>query len=1251
MAEDTLRAKEPFMRALLVWLAALVCLGPGLFDGTVAADQRAKPAAPLPPYQRLLRGEDTRKAAALERRLDAAWAAGRFQDALQAAEGELALRQNAQGTDHWQTATSRWEVEAWRRVLRQDAATQKKMAAALSLVRRANELEARGHRREAQPLREDLLALLRHALGEEHPATAAAYDNLAGNLYAQGQYAAVEPLVRKALAIQRRALGEDHPDTAGSYVHLASDLSSQRKYAAAEPHYRKALAIRRKVLGEGDADTGTSYENLAENLLLQGKYADAEPLCRRTLSIARKVLGEGHPETVLRYNSLAASLLYQGKDADAEPLCRHALAVARKALGEEHPNTLLSYHNMTALLNVRGEYAAAQPLAERTLAIRRRILGEDNAETGLSYRTLAANLNDQGRYEVAEPLYRQALATLRKALGDDDPATARAYNSVAINLIAQHRYADAEPLVHRAMAIQRRVLGDAHPDTTVTYDTLAHILLAQGKYAEAEHACQQALAISRKALGEGHDLTAISHNNLANTLSAQGRYAAAIPLFRHVLAVRRRVHGDEHADTALSYFNLAADLHAQGEYAEAEQSWVRGAQVFARARLRLAGSGLERSAFSSRESPMPALAAVNARLGKPEGGWRRYEESLARGTWDDLSARLRRSPAERDRQTALVQDLRRLDQLIERAFASKETPELQSRRAELLTRRRHKGDELAALSEQLAKKYGPVAGQVYDRAGIQRALPADAALLGWVDIAGRPKAADPNGEHWAVLLRSRGLPVWQRLRGSGKDGSWTEADTRLPADLRRALLDPSRDADALAERLRVQRLQPLAKQLAAGGGLPAVRRLIVLPSPSLAGVPLEVCTPGHTVSYAPSGTIFAYLRGLPPAAGHGLLALADPVFDAARDKPGRTPLPPGGLLVTVVVPNGNAARARLRADDVLLRYAGGDLKDPADLARLIQQHRQAKDVHVTVWRAGQAAGRTVAGGPLGVALARQPAPAVLAERYKNDELVARSRAAAEGDWPELPGTRVEADALRRLCGAAKLPFRLVAESEASEQELDRLARDKELATYRYVHLATHGDLNDRLPLQSAVILSRDHLPDALKQLEAGRPVYDGRLTAEEVLEKWDLHAELVTLSACETALGKYEGGEGFVGFTQALLLSGARSVCLSLWKVDDTATALLMHRFYANLLGKRKGLTKPLGKAEALAEAKRWLRELGADEAARQAAELTSGVARGKGRRPLVQRPVVPKGAEPKRKRPFAHPYYWSAFVLVGDPN
>ena len=114
-------------------------------------------------------------------------------------------------------------------------------------------------------------------------------------------------------------------------------------------------------------------------------------------------------------------------------------------------------------------------------------------------------------------------------------------------------------------------------------------------------------------------------------------------------------------------------------------------------------------------------------------------------------------------------------------------------------------------------------------------------------------------------------------------------------------------------------------------------------------------------------------------------------------------------------------------------------------------------------------------------------------------------------------------------------------------------------------------IDERVPARSAVILTLTGLPDPLAQALSHRPVFDGRLSVREIQRGWELKAELVTLSACETALGRDAGGEGFVGFTQALLMSGARSVCLSLWKVDDTATALLMQRFYANLLGRRAG--------------------------------------------------------------------------------
>ena len=139
------------------------------------------------------------------------------------------------------------------------------------------------------------------------------------------------------------------------------------------------------------------------------------------------------------------------------------------------------------------------------------------------------------------------------------------------------------------------------------------------------------------------------------------------------------------------------------------------------------------------------------------------------------------------------------------------------------------------------------------------------------------------------------------------------------------------------------------------------------------------------------------------------------------------------------------------------------------------------------------------------------------------------------DFVPLPGTRREVEALAQLFQADDRPGRILLGPDASEPELDRLATSGELGRFAFIHLATHGVIDEDVPARSAVILSQTGLPDPLDQALNNKPVFDGRLSVREIQHAWELNAELVTLSACETALGRQAGGEGFVGFTQALL--------------------------------------------------------------------------------------------------------------------
>jgi hypothetical protein len=427
-----------------------------------------------------------------------------------------------------------------------------------------------------------------------------------------------------------------------------------------------------------------------------------------------------------------------------------------------------------------------------------------------------------------------------------------------------------------------------------------------------------------------------------------------------------------------------------------------------------------------------------------------------------------------------------------------------------------------------------------------------------------------------------------------------------------------------------------------------VTRLVVVPVGHMAGIPVEALTDRYLVSYAPSGSVFARLRQKHRAlAEPTLLAVGDPAFALPAAGPPQEP-PDHGLYLSLVLPGGSASRAGLRAGDVLLRYAGTRLTTRADLKVAAEGGAR---VPVVTWRDGKTLDELrVAPGKLGVVVSDDP-PAVALRKRRQLDLIADARACGDGLAP-LPGTRLEVAAIAGLLPADKSTVLLG--SHASEQELDALRTAGRLKQYRLLHLATHGTVDPGAARFSALELSRDRLPGPQEQARraaAGQKVYTGRLSVQAIADDWDLDADLVALSACQTGLGPDGGGEGLLGFSQVLLGRGARSLLLSLWKVDDTATALLMARFYQDLLGKRDGLKGSLPKAEALREAKAWLRQLPRSEAEALAGRLAKGAVRAteEPKGPAAPPAAVP--ALPAGDRPFAHPRYWAAFILLGDPE
>ena len=189
--------------------------------------------------------------------------------------------------------------------------------------------------------------------------------------------------------------------------------------------------------------------------------------------------------------------------------------------------------------------------------------------------------------------------------------------------------------------------------------------------------------------------------------------------------------------------------------------------------------------------------------------------------------------------------------------------------------------------------------------------------------------------------------------------------------------------------------------------------------------------------------------------------------------------------------------------------------------------------------------------------------------------------AAEATSPRLEVTRrALSGRLGRLPATAEEGQRIAAIAEQAGVETETFPgfeAHRELVTggtldpFRILHFATHGVVDAEDPALAGLVLS---LYDA-----QGQP-RDGLLRTRD-LYRHPLAADLVVLSACRTALGQEIRGEGLVGLADAFFAAGARQLVVSLWDVDDRATAALMTRFYRHLLLHQRGPAAALHHAQA----------------------------------------------------------------------
>ena len=998
---------------------------------------------------------------------------------------------------------------------------------------------------------------------------------------------------------------------------------------------------------------GTGNESAWEYAKQQGRDDLLEILSRsRTL----RPHGEKAPQVPVRTKvdsidkaewkkqlGIALALLRRSYPDGAYEPARKALVLSERLFGESHVNTALTLSYLSKIERVREDYVKAEEYARRVIGIREQAYDEDHPAVARARHDLLNLIWEQGKASTVDSLARASLETWEACLNSGNLTDAsREYLTTSdfvrplyhLNSLgwrqSEPRPRSAE-LLGRAIEIRRRGLGRAHATLLKHIINLAGIFVAEGDLHQAESLYQSAISEWRSERKDGSLQLALLSSRLSQIQGSAGKLAESESNCKDAIEVLDRLHTESteaEVEKRVADLSQAASRIDRVDTPDGHRSRCRDSLV---EQYAIRGQFDKAAAFLT-EVKRPHDPDIIVDVERMRGHTARGAESLyqlflhlgGQETEEERASRMERilvlsgknawsldreyleRVLERDRKTIdmgfevlaedemieLLAQIRRGYSIAQTAVAGAGNRDPELVLMGLNTALERKGIGLDSFARG---RWFLSLGMYRDRGAeqiIRKLRSVDA------ELASRVLSGLKAGYRLTELKRVLEVELTGRSKALvARRGPVTAVDVARRMDTSSVLVEYSRYREAgilvstdAQDRYIAYVLHPKnsSHPLVVDLGAAAVIDSAIAMLRTAIGRSRSVIA-SHGESYAEDEVAVASRT------------VYDTIYEPLEQMVGEAPvvylsvdsevgLVPFGALID--------SSGRYLIERHEFRYLSGG----RDLLRFKSAGKRRSDI--TILADPSFAGRGSTG---------------LLQRQGGSSLVGRK-------WAALPGTRSEAAAIKEALHGWKV--KVYSGNKAEESKV------RKLRSPGILHLATHGFfLDSKLPhelgqvrglelpelkvtpddrgdwtetplLRSGIVLSgASHFSDYDRTMGEN----DGILTALEVsgLNLWG--TDLVVLSACETGVGEARRGEGIIGLRRAFQLAGARTVITSLWSVPDDETATLMTDFY-------RRLKAGSGKSEALRHA-----------------QLT-----------MIEKRRENYGA--------AHPYYWGAFVSVGEP-
>ena len=970
---------------------------------------------------------------------------------------------------------------------------------------------------------------------------------------------------------------------------LAYINARTNRIATAIPLTDSAISIRELISQDKNLDYANTVYYKGDLLKLLGRFEEGIQYYEKSLEIIKSIAGELHPNYIAITSHMSMAYSDIGQNAKAE-----ALLIKAKGLAEQVAGPGLDHYGMIPyylgnLYNSMGRYSEAEPLIKQALEIDKRETGGNDLPEAYNTWTLAILYSYMGRFNEAETTMKKALKLLREILGEQSIGFAKCQVSLADILQNMGRYAEAEELLLESISIMDAIFEGDHPEKISIYNILSTIYSNTGRKDKSIQINEKALQSTINIYGPKHPTIPIAIGNLATLYSSLNKEKIADSLFKVSIALMDEIPGVSSRNILKIKTSYAWHFEKLHKYDEA-------------------------LSYLSKIPP-----AYKELLGDMHPDYIRSIFHLARYYMH--------SGAPKKSQGYFTDCINRTFALTDRYFPSLS----ESEKMQFWNTVSDRLEQFNSYAASYYKENPEILKYMYNYSLLSKGLILEAKKKSLSKARGMSKLLkhwQQTREYWMKLIQN---PEKAKQMGVDID-SVENAANEYEKLLSSQSMDMKKNLDTT--KVRWQDIRKMLKKNQAAVEIIRFRNFegdnndnvyyaaLILRNREDNPIEIVVLKNGNDIENL---LLKQYAKHIQKQKNKGFSGLEDYLLkeiynqiwseiDKKLDGIETIYLSPDGVFNKInlnTLINPETGKFLIDELNIHLMTSTRDLSDKSKFK--VYGNLMMPDNNAVLF-----------GNPAFNLNYIDDGDMDSQELYAGTSLKRVLSASMErGAITPLPGTEKEINLISEQLNNKHWKTETFFGKNALEKNI------KSLESPKILHIATHGvfleDLetekstlgieNERYienPLLRSMLLfagsartisgatGGDSPERDLNDINGGSWGEDGILTAYEVINLDLEGTELVVLSACKTGLGEVKNGEGVYGLQRAFQVAGAKTIIMSLWSVDDKTTQELMTSFYEKWLS---GMNK------------------------RQAFNKAQAEMKGK----------------------YSQPYYWGAFVMVGE--